>query len=723
MAARRTSTLTLDRENGDLGLVSDSRSSAFVRPGRSLVLFTFARGYHNMADPLQDLTAHCRLGATPCLQPGRDRDLSKPGPYCMAMPKRDRNHELETLSQRAFEGALPPSVVVRPISDDYGIDREVEVFVDGKTTGLTFKVQLKGTDKSGSSRRVKRASVEYWKSLDVPVLLVSFEAGADVLRGRWVHSIGLEGPDTGAETITVHMDPSLHLHNTSAEKLASDLQLIRTVRRGEVPLPTPVRLDLDERVGVSSTQSTAALLNLSRRTRNPMRSAVDAEEAALVVVVSPSLVSARLPLGVGSCSLHVDGRYLDSTPSGLAELALMLCAGAVATVNEDCAREWLLGISQDSPWWSLPEFSERLLPVLAHRDSIALVFRIHAQLISADDPAADLYLGPLVDLAREADSETIAAYSTQVRSHLGDSWDDGRKAFNLANIHRMRRDFATAVELLEEAAAKAPRYLEDQRYHDQLAGALWEVGRFDESAAAYTQALAVGTDPHRALPLLADSLMYAGHYAAASAALAPWKPNNTRADKAGLLRRVILDHILNYVGVSEQDRAGFDPDAATSRYFAAQGSDTLTEEVLLDLLRTTDALHPQLWIQLVGFGRDGIDFRAALILALMMTDEPFIWVFAMVGAIQESVEDDVLRAVIDQARFLCSEAFYEATLAFAADQDEGNAEYLRELVSAAYAAEPEALTNHMRAVDRAGAQWVIDLASYPMRPQGPFAGG
>jgi Domain of unknown function (DUF4365) len=87
------------------------------------------------------------------------------------MPKRDRKHEIETESQRAFESALPPSVVVRPISDDYGIDREVEVFVNGQTTGLIFKVQLKGTDGSGAKLRIKRSSLEYWRSLDVPVLL------------------------------------------------------------------------------------------------------------------------------------------------------------------------------------------------------------------------------------------------------------------------------------------------------------------------------------------------------------------------------------------------------------------------------------------------------------------------------------------------------------------------------------------------------------------------
>ena len=187
------------------------------------------------------------------------------------MPNRHRNHELETLSQRAFESAMPANLVVRPVSDDYGVDREAEVFDGDNTTGLTFKVQLKGTDKSGTTRRITRDHIEYWLSLDVPVLLVSYEAGTEILRGRWVHSIDMDEHKSGAATITVHMDPQIDLHGNWTDTLDHDLQLIREVRRGRLPKPMPLRVTVEDgATSISNLQISAALLKASRGTDHPM---------------------------------------------------------------------------------------------------------------------------------------------------------------------------------------------------------------------------------------------------------------------------------------------------------------------------------------------------------------------------------------------------------------------------------------------------------------------
>jgi hypothetical protein len=60
--------------------------------------------------------------------------------------KRPKAHEINDRAQLLFEGVLPASWVKRPQSDDYGTDYEVEVFQNGRSTGITFKAQLKGTE-------------------------------------------------------------------------------------------------------------------------------------------------------------------------------------------------------------------------------------------------------------------------------------------------------------------------------------------------------------------------------------------------------------------------------------------------------------------------------------------------------------------------------------------------------------------------------------------------
>ena len=65
----------------------------------------------------------------------------------MKLPKRHRNHQLETESVRELQSKLPSTWVYRTPTDDYGIDGEVEIFDDkGFATGRKFFLQLKATD-------------------------------------------------------------------------------------------------------------------------------------------------------------------------------------------------------------------------------------------------------------------------------------------------------------------------------------------------------------------------------------------------------------------------------------------------------------------------------------------------------------------------------------------------------------------------------------------------
>lgn len=79
------------------------------------------------------------------------------------MPRRPRNHALETKSRRLFEAAIPDDWVVTEAGTDYGVDLRVEIFEDGSATGLQFNVQLKATDgDTGDRWPIKRQTLNYW---------------------------------------------------------------------------------------------------------------------------------------------------------------------------------------------------------------------------------------------------------------------------------------------------------------------------------------------------------------------------------------------------------------------------------------------------------------------------------------------------------------------------------------------------------------------------------
>lgn len=91
------------------------------------------------------------------------------------MPTRPPQHQLEDLSRTAFEAHIKEwNWVFRSKQPDYGIDGEVEVFDRArKATGSLFLVQLKAVEKLQGAPRVSLPLewIEYYKSLDLPVLL------------------------------------------------------------------------------------------------------------------------------------------------------------------------------------------------------------------------------------------------------------------------------------------------------------------------------------------------------------------------------------------------------------------------------------------------------------------------------------------------------------------------------------------------------------------------
>ena len=87
------------------------------------------------------------------------------------MPIRQKEHALEDLSRTKFQLVLPEVWVYRDKDKDYGIDGEVEIFnEDGRSTGLMFYVQLKGTASKKDSQihnvDLKIETLNYFRQLD-----------------------------------------------------------------------------------------------------------------------------------------------------------------------------------------------------------------------------------------------------------------------------------------------------------------------------------------------------------------------------------------------------------------------------------------------------------------------------------------------------------------------------------------------------------------------------
>src|SRR5437762_14106394 len=101
--------------------------------------------------------------------------------------QRTEQHVTDTRGQALLTSTFAPTGwVLRPINPDYGADYEVEVFENGRTTGSTFKIQLKSSDEPEYSAARDFVSVSLSvprarylvNELQVPTMLIQADAAA-----------------------------------------------------------------------------------------------------------------------------------------------------------------------------------------------------------------------------------------------------------------------------------------------------------------------------------------------------------------------------------------------------------------------------------------------------------------------------------------------------------------------------------------------------------------
>src|SRR5258708_761961 len=156
---------------------------------------------------------------------------------------RPPEHVTDTLGQTQLRGTLEPLGWTLSEGIDYGIDFDVEVFENNKSTGITFKIQLKSSRASvysaGSdfiSQPVEVKSARYLiTEMQVPTILVH----ADVERGRTFWLAPQFEVEIGQRIALLNDDSSVTLRIPTPNELPNSADLLlQAVVRAKVLLAT-----------------------------------------------------------------------------------------------------------------------------------------------------------------------------------------------------------------------------------------------------------------------------------------------------------------------------------------------------------------------------------------------------------------------------------------------------------------------------------------------------
>lgn len=165
------------------------------------------------------------------------------------MPKRPRSHRLEDESRTFLSRLLPESWVFRKTEPDYGIDGEIEIFdSSGLSTGMTFLVQLKGTDiiqkDKALSIRLTVDKIKYYRSLRLPILLIRYVSASKEVYIRWAHEITYG--EKVAKSIKVVFPRERKWVELTPNILIEEIKIFRQLLNPNLPLPLEFWLDLPE---------------------------------------------------------------------------------------------------------------------------------------------------------------------------------------------------------------------------------------------------------------------------------------------------------------------------------------------------------------------------------------------------------------------------------------------------------------------------------------------
>lgn len=494
--------------------------------------------------------------------------------------------------------------MARDLTDDYGVDVAVEIFDGSATTGRTFNVQLRGTDepdlaKALGSVRLDLGTIEYYRSLAAPVLVVLYHARTGRLYYQWVHAYdpvarGGKPPDPDAKTMGLRFLDSDAWSADVPARLDAAVRGFNTFRSPTLPLPMQVAVVADASV-VDSLPVTFALREALRPVSDLVavehRPALCGDESAVFL----SERFSRITLAdVASVTLPRDPEIPRPVSVG-ADLALGIAVVLANVGQTNIAAQITAAVARQSTAIGDLAVSFPLAGAMAHarraREAIELADDLDAS--DKDDIrlAGSAFLvmarsvAPLSGTDRKAAIEATRRRLDR-RLERGERAFAGAEAYNVGMLHKQGREGEAAIAAFMRALELEPLYDERAYFHRDLAGALFETGRYREAAAAYGRAIALG-DTGLVEALYADALLFAGRYADAEAQFEKYlEPNRGSEDAEWRLKRSIIP-LLRRFGGAVQDR---DPQRAEALTKSAELQDpTLTVEHAHAVL--TQALH------------------------------------------------------------------------------------------------------------------------------------
>lgn len=559
--------------------------------------------------------------------------------------------------------------MTRKADPDYGIDEQVEIFdKDGSATGLLFLVQLKGTDskdeKQALSVPIPVETLRYYRRLDLPVMIVSYQAASGKLYWRWVHEFDEHG-QTGKKTVTFTIPEENKWNSEAPQNVRNDLESFREFKSARVKWPIEFELIFEETT-LSDTPAVvveSALRQAFKPLAELIRLRTDFPLGAHPTLRISSKKTVANLAGLNSVTVHLRQPYEPRDVTAVLPYDAML---AIAILfdrlgHTDAAAQILSECLDRSGFRLEPKWFLGCVGVFVRARRISDALSLAQRFLSK---AGEQWLGEVLlvpvlmrDQPLNAAEEQFYLYLIKLiidrAEQAGHLALAGTAHYNLGNYLRSKGPphQKAAFRHYRLAAKKDPGYRKRAYFWMEAGGVLFGLGRYSQAAKAYGKASDI--DPKRVAvrALTADALMFAGKYKSALAEFEEYLRQESSAEPEWYLKALALEGLMKFLGIDEQKRQ---PEAASELADVKGVAAEREQEMLLDALRA-DALCPLAWFNLGAEwnqqGRQENAFLAFLLAGLVNAYDPEAWTNAISLGLSSRDNSGLMSAVLTVAYY------------------------------------------------------------------------
>lgn len=575
------------------------------------------------------------------------------------MPKRPKQHQVEDLSITAFKNLLPREWVFREKEKDYGIDGEVEIFTpSGEATGLIFYVQLKATDSSNiqvqQKIQLKITSINYFRELEVPVLIVRYLEYTKNTYIKWSYELDLFGVKENAKTFLVKMTEDNLWTEDTASIVYENIKNARNIKNSSNLFPLKVKLDFsfDSLLGSSPYEMKSYIRDFIEQGDNKhIVNIVNREKDSICIIdVNNDKLLTKIVGFSGTVLddyLQLEYQSIDDFISTIF-VTISMCLFRIG--KDSNAKQILEELAMKKNKVPLilqhPRISFTIIENYLNTHDEDKAFKLWKNIseYSPDDEEEYRYL--LLGLYQKYKNFTIQILKEKILKYkeLKDFKSAGVYSYNLANKLHNDSEHREAVKYYHHAIELFPAYGKTDYIFKELAGSLFELRRYKLSTKFYKYGLELSYDMKTTI-LYADALMYTGDYLHSLENMIKYSNDEKNIDDEWILKIFILEFIVNDLEIKKQSRDYI----KAMQYSDSDNEENISESTLIQAIEL-DALSPLAWYNLAQLYFKNQEYEKSflgfLITSLINGYDPEAWYNTFVSLVYSKQNLELLESII-----------------------------------------------------------------------------